>query len=721
MPASKAAAPASAHEEISLDLNLWRIDPATQETLRAVWPKVADDITPLLDDFYAFMRHVPAVQPLLADAAKVDRLKVSQKELWRDFFSARFDDSYLQRGRAIGAAHHRVGLKPRHYLAGYTYILERLVTQAIERAGRDRGRAVRETSSLIRGLMMDAELALSVYYDAAMSGQVRDEMQDFADVFEDELDDAVEFVRRSAANMERAAGEVLEAARQVSTDSGQVSAATHQVNASSQTIAQASEGVAAAIARIAREVEQSTDSVSQAVTMSRQSRELANHLTSVSERIGAIVQLIERISKETRMLALNATIEAARAGEAGRGFSVVAQEVKNLADQTNRATADIRSEIGAMQDAIGQTVDAIGHVAEQVDSVTQRIDTIAEAVAEQESLTRDIARSASETAQGIRDVDNTITSVVQEADRSTVQSGDLYDNSHVLVGQVRGIKRRVTATLRGTRFANRRREDRIATDIPVAIEFAGHRGTGLIENISAGGAQVREAGIRPDATGTIALDIQELGRVRGTVVAAESEVAHVRFDIPDADFARRLETAMARWRQADHELIEVAQRTAEEIGELFEAAVAHGEITLDALFDASYQPVPDSNPPQFLTSFTDLCDRLLPAAQEPLLTRHSRITFCAAVDRNGYLPTHNRKYSQPQRPGQTVWNTANCRHRRIFDDRTGLAAARGRGPVLVQTYRRDMGGGEIATMKDISAPIMVRGRHWGGFRIGCRT
>jgi methyl-accepting chemotaxis protein len=93
--------------------------------------------------------------------------------------------------------------------------------------------------------------------------------------------------------------------------------------------------------------------------------------------------------------------------------------------------------------------------------------------------------------------------------------------------------------------------------------------------------------------------------------------------------------------------------------------------------------------------------------------------FCAAVDDQGYLPTHNKNFSQAQ-GNDPVWNAANCRNRRVFNDRVGLAAARNQRPYLVQTYRRDMGGGQFALMKDASAPILVRGRHWGGLRVAYR-
>ena len=85
------------------------------------------------------------------------------------------------------------------------------------------------------------------------------------------------------------------------------------------------------------------------------------------------------------------------------------------------------------------------------------------------------------------------------------------------------------------------------------------------------------------------------------------------------------------------------------------------------------------------------------------------------------MPTHNPAFSQPQRQGETAWNTAHSRNRRIFADRTGLAAARNTRPFLLQAYRRDMGGGTVALMKDCSAPIAIRNRHWGSVRLAYRA
>jgi methyl-accepting chemotaxis protein len=165
----------------------------------------------------------------------------------------------------------------------------------------------------------------------------------------------------------------------------------------------------------------------------------------------------------------------------------------------------------------------------------------------------------------------------------------------------------------------------------------------------------------------------------------------------------------------DTPFIERITDLAARISARFAQALEQGEISEADLFDSNYVKIGGSNPQQVRTRFVEFTDRVLPGFQEPMLELSNKVVFCAAVDRNGYLPTHNLKFSKPQ-GNDPVWNAANCRNRRIFDDRTGLGAARNQRRFLLQTYRRDMGGGRFVLMKDLSAPIMVRGKHWGGVR-----
>ena len=167
----------------------------------------------------------------------------------------------------------------------------------------------------------------------------------------------------------------------------------------------------------------------------------------------------------------------------------------------------------------------------------------------------------------------------------------------------------------------------------------------------------------------------------------------------------------------DTPYIRLAQDTANKISALFEEAVNTGAISLADLFDEAYKPVQGTNPPQHLTRFNELTDRVLPAVQDAALEALPKIVLCCATDRNGYIPTHNKKYCQPQRPNDVLWNTANARWRRIFNDRTALGSGRNTRPFLLQTYRRDMGGGNLIVMKEAAAPITVNGRHWGGVRL----
>ncbi len=167
----------------------------------------------------------------------------------------------------------------------------------------------------------------------------------------------------------------------------------------------------------------------------------------------------------------------------------------------------------------------------------------------------------------------------------------------------------------------------------------------------------------------------------------------------------------------DSAYIEAVLAGAGQISQLFENAVANQELTIEQLFDDKYQEISGSNPIQHMTKFVGLTDKLLPDVQERLKTLTPKVVFCAAVDRNGYLPTHNHSFSQPQGKDPT-WNAAHCRNRRIFNDRTGAAAGRSQRKFLLQTYRRDMGGGKFVLMKDLSAPIYVNGEHWGALRLG---
>lgn len=166
----------------------------------------------------------------------------------------------------------------------------------------------------------------------------------------------------------------------------------------------------------------------------------------------------------------------------------------------------------------------------------------------------------------------------------------------------------------------------------------------------------------------------------------------------------------------DSKYVDMVVERARHVSTMFDAAVESGEISLDALFDRDYQPIPGTNPQQQMTRYVEFTDKVLTPIQEAILGTDEHIVYSAAVDENGFLPTHNKKFAKPQ-GDDPDWNMANCRNRRIFNDRAGMRAAKNTKPVLLQTYRRDMGGGNFVVMKEVDAPIMVKDRRWGTLRL----
>lgn len=218
-------------------------------------------------------------------------------------------------------------------------------------------------------------------------------------------------------------------------------------------------------------------------------------------------------------------------------------------------------------------------------------------------------------------------------------------------------------------------------------------------------------------------------RSQGEIVALDAAAAGLRQSSAEAH--RRADTVRDRTehliRQVaetgaetdDSPYIALAQSKAAELAAAFERCLETGRTTLDDLFDETYVPVAGSDPEQHLTRFTELADEVVPPILDPPLHSDRRIIACCAADRNGYLATHNPDYRRPQRSGDPAYNRKHSRNRRILNDRVGLASGRNRERFLMQVYRRDLGDSQ-QLVKEIAAPIFIRGRHWGNIRLNYR-
>ena len=230
--------------------------------------------------------------------------------------------------------------------------------------------------------------------------------------------------------------------------------------------------------------------------------------------------------------------------------------------------------------------------------------------------------------------------------------------------------------------------------------------------------------------GEIAAAAREHVATTRAITASLSQIRDSMLSI-DAGLPRAASSAMALAEKAEviagglgasavptaHDPVKVAaQQAAAEVGQIFSRAITAGEITREALFDRRYRPIPNTNPPKHNTLFDAFTDRVLPDLQEALLERMPQLAYAGAVDDRGYFPTHNKKFSQPLTGDYDV-DMVNNRTKRIFSDRTGKRCGANTEPFLLQTYKRDTG----EVMHDLSAPIYVDGKHWGGFRIGYRS
>jgi len=243
---------------------------------------------------------------------------------------------------------------------------------------------------------------------------------------------------------------------------------------------------------------------------------------------------------------------------------------------------------------------------------------------------------------------------------------------------------------------------------------------GIERSATASQEEIEEiASVSREHVKTTKLIAAAISRIRDGMLATDEELPRAsKSAMVLSERAETLfEAASANNVATSHDEIRaVAQQAAREIGRLFEQAIASGQISEAELFDRTYAPIPNTNPPKHKTAFDAFTDRVLPPLQEALLERMPHLAYAGAVDNNGYFPTHNLKYSKPL-TGDYETDLVNNRTKRIFSDRTGSRCGSNTKPFLLQTYKRDTG----EVMHDLSAPIYVNGRHWGGFRIGYRS
>ncbi|MFN3685987.1 methyl-accepting chemotaxis protein [Salinarimonas sp.] len=360
-------------------------------------------------------------------------------------------------GLALAAAVAHLGIgKP---LSGMVGVLERLARGEfhMQVPGTERGD---EVGDVARAALVFKENGLEAERLRAESAQAQAArakrqaaIEEAIAAFEAAAASVTQALARSSGELTQAAGAMSATAEETTSQATAVAAASEQAASNVETVAAATTELAATVQEVGRQVSQTASLAGGAAAQAGETVAKVARLNEAASRIGDIVGLIQQIAEQTNLLALNATIEAARAGEAGKGFAVVASEVKTLAAQTARATEEIAGQIRAIQDTTGDAAGAISAIAEAIRTLDGYATAIAAAVEEQNAATREIARNVTEAATGTNEVSANISGVREAAATTGTAAAQIRATAGGVDAQARELSSRIETFLGAVRAA----------------------------------------------------------------------------------------------------------------------------------------------------------------------------------------------------------------------------------------------------------------------------
>jgi len=419
-----------------------------------------------------------------------------------------------------------------------------------------------------------------------------------------------------SAQQSAGSAEQATAVQQATTTSEEIAATAKQVSENAGLVESLADNAAASSTDGQQAVSTAVEGMSQLKDQVQSIAEAMLELGDNSQKIGGIIDIIDEISDQTNLLSLNAAIEAAGAGEAGKRFSVVANEVRRLADRTADATNQVKVLIVQIQQATNSTIMLTEEGSKGVDAASTLVADISEAL---EKITAAVAET---------------TSAASEIKLMTQQQTTASEQMTDTIVEVR--------------------------DVAVQVATSSQETTQSISELTS---------LAESLQNLVDDNLQEKGKA-------------------------------------------AALAGAQELERILTEAVDKGKLSLEALFDEAYQPIAETNPQKFHTLYDRYMDEAITSYQDQLL-KNEMVAYAVLSDRNGYVPTHNTKFSQPL-SGDYEKDLSGNRSKRIFDHEVGIKAARNTDGILMQPYERDTG----EKMWDISAPVYIKGKHWGGFRIG---
>jgi methyl-accepting chemotaxis protein len=301
---------------------------------------------------------------------------------------------------------------------------------------------------LVRGLPGSFRRSASVINSGTDSlGRRVIEIGGLAKNFGTRLDEITAGLATAATDLETDAEQMAAAAEETSRQSAGVMSASDQASTNVQTVASAADQLSSSIGEIGRQVSRSKEATDRAVSEAGRADVQIRNLAQAAMRIGDVVKLISEIAEQTNLLALNATIEAARAGEAGRGFAVVASEVKTLASQTAKATEEIGAKVGEMQESTTISVAAVETISHTITEINEITTAIAAAIEQQGAATGEIARNVQQASAGTSKVASNVSGISQAATDTGQVATRVNSASERVQSEVETLRREVAEFL----------------------------------------------------------------------------------------------------------------------------------------------------------------------------------------------------------------------------------------------------------------------------------
>ncbi len=363
------------------------------------------------------------------------------------------------------------------------------------------------------------------------------------------------------------------------------------------------------------------------------------------------------------------------------------QKIEAIAEETKN-NAEMMKKLGASSEEIGKIVDVINEITDQTALLS--LNAAIEAARAGEAgrgfavVADEIRKLADKTAQSTEQI-RQIVSKTQNETQSTI------DATLTLIERVDEGKKLI----------------KTASDSLIEIANGVQEASRMIEDIASAAEEQSSA---------IDMIAERIDKMTEDVTKSADRIEKIREDIYKiSKTAEELFTFMIKFRTGSYidKVYSILLDAKKEIENTFEDAVKKGIISSADLWDRNYIPIPNTNPQKYKTRFTDFAKKYIQPIEDKYLAMDPNFKFVVLVDNNGYLPAHNTIYDKPL-TGDYEKDLVGNRSMRIFNDPTGLAAARNTNPVLLQTYMRDTG----VVMNDISTPIYFEGKHWGGLRIG---